>query len=126
MYIHYDPNPNHSASKKNDCVVRSISKALNKRWTRVYDELSSLGRRLGDWGCYFTVWGPYLRDYGFKKYTVPNYCPDCYTIADFARDNPAGSFLLATESHLVAVVDGDIYDAWDSSNEVPIFYLTKE
>lgn len=126
MYVYYNPNPNKSASKKNDCVVRAISRVLNKRWTRVYDELSSLGRRLGDWGCYFTVWGPYLRERGFKKYTIPNYCPDCYTIADFARDNPYGSFLVATDSHVVAVVDGDIYDSWDSSNEVPIFYLTKE
>lgn len=89
MYIYYNPNPNSSASKKNDCVVRAISRVLNKRWTRVYDELSSLGRRLGDWGCYFTVWGPYLRDHGFKKYVIPNYCPDCYTMGRFADGDPA-------------------------------------
>ena len=72
------------------------------------------------------VWAEYLRRRGYKRYVIPDSCPDCYTVKDFCRDNPQGKFLLATGSHVVAVKDGDYFDAWDSGNEVPIYFWTKE
>ena len=57
---------------------------------------------------------------------IPNTCPDCYTIADFCNDHPYGTYILATGTHVVAVIDGDYYDTWDSGNEIPIFYWQKE
>lgn len=72
------------------------------------------------------VWGAYLKSIGYKKYVIPNTCPDCYTVRDFCNDNPTGRFLLATGSHVIAVIDGDYYDTWDSGDEVPVYYFTKE
>jgi hypothetical protein len=68
------------------------------------------------------VWGEFLFENGFRRYIIPNECPTCYTIRDFCRDYPKGEYILATGSHVVAVVDGDYYDSWDSGDEVPIYY----
>ena len=72
------------------------------------------------------LWGSYLRANGFKKIILPDSCPDCYTIAQFCRDFPVGKYMLATGTHVVAVIDGDYYDTWDSGDEVPISYWRKE
>jgi hypothetical protein len=72
------------------------------------------------------VWGAYLRKNGFKRYVIPNTCPDCYAVSDFCLDHPVGEFILATGSHVVAVINGDYYDSWDSGNEVPVYFWTRE
>ena len=57
---------------------------------------------------------------------LPDQCPICYTVEKFCWEHPRGLFLLATGSHVVAVENGDYYDAWDSGNEVPIYYWEYE
>lgn len=83
--------------------------------------IASNGFAMGDMPSSNSVWGAVLRQNGFKKQTIPNSCPDCYTFADFARDNPRGTFVLGTGTHVATVVDGNIYDSWDSSDEIPAF-----
>ena len=72
------------------------------------------------------VWGAYLRTRGFRRDVIPNSCPDCYKVTDFCKDNPTGRYILATGNHVVAVINGDYYDTWDSGNEIPIYYWRKE
>ena len=72
------------------------------------------------------VWGNYLTSIGFSRYILPDTCPDCYTIRDFCQDNQNGTFILATGSHVVAVIDGDYFDAWDSGDELPISVWRRE
>ena len=72
------------------------------------------------------VWGEYLRSLGFVRRTIPDNCPDCYTVRDFCRDNPIGEFILGTGEHVIAVVDGDYYDSWDSGREIPIYYFERQ
>ena len=57
---------------------------------------------------------------------IPNTCPDCYNAEDFTYDHPRGVFVLGFGRHVATVVDGDIYDSWDSSNEIPQYYWYKE
>ena len=72
------------------------------------------------------VWGAYLHDIGYSRHIIPDTCPNCYTVGDFANDNPTGTYLLAIGTHVVAVKDGNYYDTWDSGQEVPIYYWKKE
>ena len=67
------------------------------------------------------VSGAVLRKHGFIRETIPDTCPDCFTAEDFCRENPEGTFVLYFGEHVATVVDGDIYDAWDSSREIPQF-----
>ena len=46
-------------------------------------------------------------------------------INDFSKEHKDGTFIVATGTHVVAVIDGDIYDSWDSSNEIPTYYYQK-
>ena len=84
--------------------------------------LAEHGRELGDMMHKNWVWGDLLIEKGYSRYTLPNTCPRCYTVADFAKDHPVGTYILGTGEHVVAVVDGDWYDTWDSGDEVPIIY----
>lgn len=124
MFIYFNPNPigNHVG----DCVIRAVSKVTNQDWEKTYMEICLQGYMLKDMPSANYVWGAYLFDNGFQRYVIPNTCPDCYTVKDFCRDNPRGLYLLATGSHVVAVQDGNYYDAWDSGDEVPIYYWQKE
>ena len=72
-----------------------------------------------------SVWNAYMIESGFAKSVIPNTCPDCYTIIDFCNDHRLGEYLVATGSHVVAVINGDYYDTWDSGDEVPIYYYER-
>ena len=124
MFVKYNPNPQNN--QVGDCVVRSISKVLDYDWERTYIELAVQGFMMCDMPSANAVWGAYLRNKGFTRRLIPDNCPDCYTIADFAEDNPQGKFILSTGTHVVAVVNGNYYDTWDSGGEIPVYYWTKE
>lgn len=123
MYIYYNPNPDNKYV--GDCVIRAISKLMGMRWEDVYIDLSMQGFSMHDMPNSNSVWGKYLRLNGYKQCSLPDTCPDCYTIKEFAIDHPVGEYLVATGTHVVAVIDGDYYDTGDSGSEVPIYYWRK-
>ena len=124
MFVEANANP-HKKSV-GDCVIRAISVAENKEWDDIFLELMLKSYAMKDIPSSNEVWGSYLKDIGYSRYIIPNTCPDCYTIMDFAADNPVGTYILATGTHVVAVIDGNYIDTWDSGNEVPIYYFEKE
>ena len=124
MYKFRNPNPNKSLI--GDCVVRAIAIALDKGWKEVYMDLCFQGLALCDMPSSNKVWKTYLQNNDFVIGVIPNSCPECYTIAEFASDNRDGTYILGTGTHVVAVINGDYYDTWDSGQEVPLFYLYKE
>lgn len=124
MYIFFNNNP--KGLKIGDCVVRAISAALNQTWERTYIDLCIEGFVFRDMPNANSVWDAYLRNKGFVKHIVPDTCPDCYTIDQFAEDHPQGTYIVATGSHVVCVRDSEILDNWDSSNEIPTYYYRKE
>ena len=116
-------NPNPRNGRVGDCVIRAITLATDSTWEKVYSELTAYGFMMGDMPSSNEVWGQYLKDKGFKRSIIPDDCPkDCYTIRDFCVDNPKGTYILGTGSHVVAVIDGDYLDTWDSGNEIPIYF----
>lgn len=125
MYVEYNPNPKHKMIV-GDCVIRAISKVMGMSWKETYLELTTQGILMGDLPNANSVWGAYLQEHGFRRYVIPDKCPlDCYSVIDFCNDNPVGTYLLATGTHAVAVIDGDYYDAWDSGQEVPVYYFKR-
>lgn len=123
-WLYYNPNP--AGAKVGDCVIRAISAATRQDWDDVYTGLTFQGFALKDMPSSNYVWGEYLKSKGFRREIVPNTCPACYTVADFADEHPNGSYVLGTGIHAVAVIDGNIYDSWDSRNEVPVYYFKEE
>lgn len=116
-------NPNPKNARVGDCVIRAISIATNKSWEEVYSKLAAYGYMMSDMPSSNAVWGKYLKDLGYKREIVDDTCPeDCYTVYQFCADHPEGTYILGTGSHVIAVIDGNHYDTWDSGNEVPIYY----
>ena len=124
MYRQHNENPINK--HVGDCTVRAISKVLGQPWDETYCGLAVYGFMLCDMPSANNVWGMYLRSKGYERHVVSNDCPDCYSVDDFCKDNPQGTFVLALTSHVVAVIDGDYYDIWDSGNETPIFYWKRK
>lgn len=118
-YIEFQNNP--VGRKVGDCSVRAISKALDMGWEAAYITLVINGLQMGDLPNSDAVWGAALRQHGFKRENISNECPDCFTVADFADENPEGTYVLGTGGHVVTVIDGDYYDSWDSGHEIPQF-----
>lgn len=121
MYVEYNPNP--EGKRTDDCTVRALAKALNMDWKTVYMKLAMQGMKLADMMHKNYVWGDLLMDYGFSRYAIPNTCPRCYTVEQFAADHPIGLFVVGTGEHVVTIIDGDWYDSWDSGKSVPIYYF---
>ena len=101
--------------------MRAVSVALGLDWETAYALIAANGYRMGDMPSSDSVWGAVLRQNGFYKKTIPDECPNCYTAEDFCRDHPQGTFVLGFGGHVATVKDGDLYDSWDSSNEIPIY-----
>ena len=117
MYIHANPNPN--GEYVEDCVIRAIAIVTNRSWDETALYVFGQAFIMKNMPSVDKVWGTYLQSIGFRQFPIPNTCPYCYTIRDFCIDNPTGVFILATGSHVVAVIDGDYYDTWDSGDELP-------
>lgn len=125
MSHHKQYNPNPARSRVGDCTVRAICKATGQEWNKVYCALAAYGLHAKDMPSANHVWGRYLREQGFRRYLIDD-DKDNYTVEDFCRDNPTGTYILAIEGHVVCVQDGFYYDSWDSGQEIPVFYWTKE
>ena len=122
-YIYYNPNP--FKLSVGDCTIRAISCALNQSWKETYMGLVNQGYHMYDMPSANRVWGQYLKNNGFKKYQLPDACPECYTIRDFCYDFPYGTYVVGTGEHVVCVYNGNYYDSWDSGNEIPIYYFER-
>lgn len=119
MWIKYQPNPCQRAV--GDCAVRAISKALKIDWETAYRMLCDMGYSMCDMPSSDAVSGAVLRQEGFYRKAIPNRCPDCYTARDFCEDNPRGTFVLYFGGHVATAVDGQLFDLWNSENEIPQF-----
>lgn len=123
MWEKYNPNP--IALEGIDCTVRALTKALDISWEKAYAMLAVNGFILSDIMNANHVVNATLRQNGFQRHVIPDECPDCYTAEDFAEEHPQGTYVLAFGDHVCAVIDGTIFDSWDSRNRVPMFYWEK-
>lgn len=123
MWIKYNPNP--YGRSVGDCVVRAVAKALDTDWDTAYLLVTAKGFVTGDMPSSDSILGSVLRQNGFYREAIPNHCPDCYTAEDFAADNPHGVYVLGFGGHVATIVDGNLYDSWDSSKEIPAYIWYK-
>lgn len=119
MWVEYNPNP--AGRTVGDCAVRAISAALNTDWETAYALICDAGFKMADMPSSNGVWGAVLRQHGFYRMSIPDSRVD-YTAEDFCEDHPRGVYVLGFGNHVATVVDGVIYDSWNSSYEIPQYY----
>ena len=115
-------NVNPAKNLVGDCVVRAVALACGLSWDDALDGLTEMAHHMKDMPNANNVWGAFLKSMGFVRYSIPNTCPDCYTIRDFSEDHPNGVYVLGTGSHAVACINGTYMDSWDSGDETVLFY----
>ena len=108
-----------------DCTVRAIAIATGSAWVDTYLDLCLLGMVMADMPSANAITTAYLKKNGFRRRTIPDDCPDCYTIEDFCKDHPQGVYVIGTGSHLTTVIDGTLFDSWNSLAETPVYYFEK-
>ena len=123
-YSYYNPNPIRNNTR--DCAIRAVAKALDTTWEDAFAKISTMAFAMGETMDNNAVWGAVLRMNGFKRDIIPNTCPDCYTIKDFCIDHPKGVFVLGTGQHAATVVNGVLYDSYDTGDEIPIFFWYRD
>lgn len=123
-YKYYNPNPVKNNTK--DCAIRAVSIALDVDWEAAFAMIAAMAYGMGETMDSNAVWGAVLRQHGFYRDIVPNTCPDCYTAEDFCHDHPSGIFVLGFGDHTATIVNGILYDSWDSSHLIPQYFWYKK
>lgn len=113
-YKYYQPNKKDVKDECCDCVIRALTKALEKEWVEVFDELVVYARDLQSMPNDKKVYEVYLKDKGFewvglkaqkgKKRLTPE---------TFCKQHKTGTYILRLSNHIVTVVDGQYFDTWD-------------
>ena len=119
----YNPNP--AGRNVGDCAIRAVAKALDLDWETAYVLISMAGYQMNDMPSSNSVWGAVLRKNGFYRHVMHSTCPDCYTVEDFADEHPHGVYVVGTGNHVVTIVDGTVFDSWDSRREIVSYFWSE-
>lgn len=119
-FIRYNENP--YKNETSDCVIRAVATFLGISWDDAYIDLMVQGFLMKDMPHKNYIWDRYLINKGYRRYLIPDTYPEYITVRDFAHKHPNGRYLLGTGTHVIALVDGDYYDTWDSGEEIPVYY----
>ena len=124
MWIKFNPNPC-GRTQVGDCVVRAICAALDVDWDTAFWMAAYSANRMCDMPSGNAVLSAILRQNGFNRAAIENECADCYTAEDFCIDHPYGIYVLGFGDHVCTVIDGNILDTFDSSQDIPQYYFYK-
>lgn len=122
MFIEYNANPHND--NIDDCVIRAISKALNKDYWDVFDKLCDVA------DTYFNsdeintmkVFHKYLDMLGYECREMTTKM----TVKQFSEQFYKGTYLLLVNGHMTVCVNGNIYDTWNSSKyKVQFIWVVK-
>ena len=118
-------NMNKRDKRVGDCVARALSLAYNMDYDEAKKELLALKKDLnyGSWK-YSPVWKTFMQNHeGDNRQDELTPAAET-TVAELADQNHNGTLVVLCRdpnpkkkgTHLVTLIDGNIYDSWDSSN----------
>ena len=121
----FNPNPSENSDKstKGDCVIRAFAIAADIDWLEAFDKLTAYARETynvpNDKNCYKVV----FEQFGFLKRSVGvEKGKFRMTVEDFCKTHPKGRYILRIAHHLTAVVNGKVYDTWNTANKSIYYY----
>lgn len=120
-YKYYQPNDKDLKDKTGDCQVRALSKALNISWLEAFDLTIPICRRLQTYTIFDgnhekTVEA--MQDLGFVYTGISNKKGTKRpTVKSFAASHKNGTYILKVSHHVVACVNGEYFDTWDSGHK---------
>lgn len=126
MYVSYNSHPEDKINSNG--AILAVSKVMNLPWHIAFAVMSFIGSDILENPDSYATMSKYLNSSGFKQRTLTeDEQADIneFTVKDFCKRYPFGTYVLMTNKRAIAVVDGKYYDAYDSGNEIIIFYWVK-
>ena len=126
-FHYYNANPKNRITT--DCVIRAISTATEIPYNRVVMEMAELQCKTGYDDGDVKLYELYLKQYGFVKHKQPRKADNTkYTGKDFCLKIAKKHVRYVANiggHHVVAIVNGKVYDIWDSTGGCIGNYWTK-
>ena len=127
IYRYYQPNDKDTKDNHSDCVIRALTKVLDKEWLTTFDDLLPYARDMQCMPSERKCYEEYLFDNGFAYQGISNRKGSKRpTVESFAKDHKQGNYLVNVANHVVAISDGCYYDTWDSGDCCLYGYYYKE
>jgi len=109
-----------------DCATRAMSIALELDYKLCYDELAKAhsaktGKRSARNGIYKDDFDTVLKRHGWIWHSAPKFEGRKARYSDM----PQGRVIVRMARHFAAVIDGVLYDAWDSCDKMVYGYWAK-
>tara|TARA_R110002012_G_C11407702_1_gene586601 strand:+ start:192 stop:593 length:402 start_codon:yes stop_codon:yes gene_type:complete len=110
-----------------DCATRAMSIALELDYKLCYDELAKAhsaktGKRSARNGIYKDDFNTVLKLHGWVWHSAPKFDGRKARYSDM----PQGRVIVRMARHFAAVVDGVLYDTWDSRYKMVYGYWAKQ
>jgi hypothetical protein len=97
------------SKQRNDCVVRAIAVCRDMAYDEAYDLVAGLGRKSGR-STPKKIWQKYCNDHA-EKHSFPAVAGESrMNLENFAKSHRKGKWLVQMAGHVVAVIDGNVYD----------------
>lgn len=107
-----------------DCVIRSISIALNQAYSATFQEMMELGVEMGGYPSMRPVWTEYLNRKGWVKKKCPRDAKGKLIKLKNWLFN--GTAVVLNSGHLTCVKDGAVHDSWDCRYRPVNTYFVEE
>ena len=108
-YRYYNVNDHNNFI--DDCFPRAYAMVMDITWKEAYKEICKNSMEQG----YMMDTGIFVRKFLDKKFRRIPY--DEVYIGEFAENHPIGKYLITTNNHITACVNGYIIDTWNCTNE---------
>lgn len=117
----YNANPHNKFT--DDCVIRALCTAMDKSWAEVFNELCLISLKYGVMPTDSKCFEKYLKENGWVKHRQPRKLDNTkYTGKEFIKEiivcNAPYLNVIARigSHHIVAIVNGKVFDTWDCTN----------
>ena len=116
-FRYYNCNPHHR--RTDDCVIRAIAAGTGDSWQKTLNNLTKYMLEEGYMLSTPELYGKYLEDNGWKKQKQPKQKDGKkLRIKDFVKNFKGCAVVHAGNGHVTYVAEGNVYDIWDTSNEI--------
>ena len=123
-FYYYNANP--KGRKTDDCVVRAIATATGKSWEDTLRGLTECAIKYGYMINTVELYDKYLKELGWVKQKQPRKRDNKrYRAKEFVKVFKGTAVVNLGQLHVGCVKDGQVWDIWDSSNEVIGNYWVK-
>ncbi len=123
VFRYYNCNPHHK--RTDDCVIRAIAAGTGESWEKILKDLTDYMLKDGNMLNTPELYGKYLQDNGWVKQKQPMQSDGKKVrIGEFVKKFKGCAVVHAGNGHVTYVAEGNVYDIWDTSNEIVGNYWT--